>query len=191
MSRAAQLNNQHSRSCALVLTLFLFQKGQGFFPPLPIAALLPRSRRWAGLPLAGWEVSMWLGGFCGVDEWAAFPFSSWRRASLPLACRNTSKWLGYFCNAESQREIKSTLACIASHEARRRMAAYIRQPAGSRTKPASREACRRAAVALRPSRMSSEHPRAQRARCGVKGYYPLRGLVRPSKRATMRKPARL
>ena len=28
---------------ALVLTLFLFQKGQGFFPPLPIAALLPRS----------------------------------------------------------------------------------------------------------------------------------------------------
>ena len=34
-------------SCALVLTLFLFQKGQGFFPPLPIAALLPRSWRWA------------------------------------------------------------------------------------------------------------------------------------------------
>ena len=29
---------------ALVLTLFLFQKGQGFFPPLPIAARLPR--RW-------------------------------------------------------------------------------------------------------------------------------------------------
>ena len=41
MSRAAQLNGQHLRSCALVLTLFLFQKGQGFFPPLPIAALAP------------------------------------------------------------------------------------------------------------------------------------------------------
>ena len=54
MSRAAQLDCQHLRSCALVLTLFLFQKGQGFFPPLPIAALLPRSWRWAGLPLAGW-----------------------------------------------------------------------------------------------------------------------------------------
>ena len=27
---------------ALVLTLFLFQKGQGYFPPLPIAARLPR-----------------------------------------------------------------------------------------------------------------------------------------------------
>ena len=47
MSRAAWLNGQHGRSCALVLTLFLFQKGQGFFPPLPIAALLPRSWRWA------------------------------------------------------------------------------------------------------------------------------------------------
>ena len=41
MSRAAHLDCQHERSCALVLTLFLFQKGQGFFPPLPIAALAP------------------------------------------------------------------------------------------------------------------------------------------------------
>ena len=51
MSRAAQLDCQHERSCALVLTLFLFQKGQGFFPPLPIAALLPRSWRLASAPL--------------------------------------------------------------------------------------------------------------------------------------------
>ena len=61
MSRAAQLDCQHLRSCALVLTLFLFQKGQGFFPPLPIAALLPRSWRGAYLPLAGWDASMRLG----------------------------------------------------------------------------------------------------------------------------------
>ena len=47
MSRAALLDYYLIRSCALVLTLFLFQKGQGFFPPLPIAALLPRSWRWA------------------------------------------------------------------------------------------------------------------------------------------------
>ena len=60
MSRAAWLNGQHGRSCALVLTLFLFQKGQGFFPPLPIAALLPRSWRGAGLPLAGWDASVLL-----------------------------------------------------------------------------------------------------------------------------------
>ena len=63
MSRAAQLDCQHLRSCALVLTLFLFQKGQGFFPPLPIAALLPRSWREAYFPLAGWDASMRLGHF--------------------------------------------------------------------------------------------------------------------------------
>ncbi len=66
MSRAAQLDCQHERSCALVLTLFLFQKGQGFFPPLPIAALLPRSWRWAYLPLAGWDASMRLGDFAAL-----------------------------------------------------------------------------------------------------------------------------
>ena len=47
MSRAALLDSYYLLSCALVRTLFLFQKGQGFFPPLPIAALLPRSWRWA------------------------------------------------------------------------------------------------------------------------------------------------
>ena len=55
MSRASQLDCQHLRSCALVLTLFLFQKGQGFFPPLPIAALLPRCWRRAYPNFAGWE----------------------------------------------------------------------------------------------------------------------------------------
>ena len=42
MSRAALLDSYYLLSCALVLTLFLFQKGQGFFPSLPIAALLRR-----------------------------------------------------------------------------------------------------------------------------------------------------
>ena len=40
MSRAALLDSYPLLSCALVLTLFLFQKGRAFFPPLPIAALL-------------------------------------------------------------------------------------------------------------------------------------------------------
>ena len=35
------------------LAFFRRQNGQAFFPPLPIAALLPRSRRRASLPLAG------------------------------------------------------------------------------------------------------------------------------------------
>ena len=89
MSRAAQLDCQHERSCALVLTLFLFQKGQGFFPPLPIAALLPRSWRWG------------------------------RRTPCEVGCFNAAC---IFCNAKGQREVKITLAFLASHEACRRMA---------------------------------------------------------------------
>ena len=43
---------------ALVLSLFLFQNGRGFFPPLPIAALLCRSWHWADSNGAAWDVSM-------------------------------------------------------------------------------------------------------------------------------------
>ena len=125
MSRAAQLDCQHLHSCALVLTLFLFQKGQGFFPPLPIAALLRRSWLWAYAPLAGWDVSM---------------------------------WLVYFCNTKGQRDFKSTLAFLASHEACRRMAVYTIQPAGSRTRPASRGTCCATAVKPRPPGLSPECP---------------------------------
>ena len=85
MSRAAQLNCQHGRSCALVLTLFLFQKGQGFFPPLPIAALLPRSWRWAYLSRAGWEVSMWLGHFAARINGLIFFFPRCRESYAALA----------------------------------------------------------------------------------------------------------
>ena len=43
---------------------------------------------------------------------------------------------------------------------------------GNHTRPASREARRRAAVKPRPTGMSHEQPRALWARCGVQGYYP-------------------
>ena len=122
MSRAAQLNCQHGRSCALVLTLFLFQKGQGFFPPLPIAALLPRSWQWAGLPLAGWDASMWPEGFAAWINGLMFFSRSRRWAYAALAGWDVLVWLGYFCNAKGQRDFKITLAFIASHEACRRMA---------------------------------------------------------------------
>ena len=84
MSRAAQKDCQHLRSCALVLTLFLFQKGQGFFPPLPIAALLRRSWRGAGLPLAGWEVSVWFGHFAARINGLIFFFLAGVGHAYPL-----------------------------------------------------------------------------------------------------------
>ena len=56
------------------LAFFRRQNGRAFFPPLPIAALLPRSRRRAGLPLAGCDASVWLGHFCSADKRADFLF---------------------------------------------------------------------------------------------------------------------
>ena len=61
MSRAALLDSYYLLSCALVLTLFLFQKGQGFFPPLPIAARLPHSWRRAYSNGDAWDDSAWGG----------------------------------------------------------------------------------------------------------------------------------
>ena len=43
---------------APVLTFFHRQNGQAFFPPLPIAALLPRRRRWADSNGDVWDVSV-------------------------------------------------------------------------------------------------------------------------------------
>ena len=96
MSRAAPLDCQHLRSCALVLTLFLFQKGQGFFPPLPIAALLPRSWRGAGLPLSGWDASVWLEDFAAWMNRLVFFFAVGGGAGLPIAGWDASVWLGNF-----------------------------------------------------------------------------------------------
>ncbi len=57
----------------------------GFFPPLPIAALPRRSWLWTGLPLAGWDASVWVGRFCCVNEWADSLIRSRRWAGIPLA----------------------------------------------------------------------------------------------------------
>ena len=101
MSRAAPLDCQHLRSCALVLTLFLFQKGQGFFPPLPIAALLRRSRRRASLPLAGWRVFLYLTTFPRKETKAsAPPQSAWGILTpCKVGCFDVA---GRFCGADKQ-----------------------------------------------------------------------------------------
>ena len=45
------------------LAFFRRQNGRAFFPPLPIAALLPRSWRWADSNGVAWDVSMQLRRF--------------------------------------------------------------------------------------------------------------------------------
>ena len=96
------------------LAFFRRQNGRAFFPPLPIAALLPRSWRRAGLPLAGEMISVaWLlcraknQAFCSPavggghtcplrGEWdsVAWPISvGWRPAGVGArAMRPVAEW---------------------------------------------------------------------------------------------------
>ena len=83
---------------------------------------------------------------------------------------------------------RGTAPC-ASHETFCRVAVCTGQPAGIHTRPASREACRRAAVKPRPSRMSPYAPARPWRAVRVQGHRPLRkprdllssgGLYRPT-----------
>ena len=56
------------------LAFFRRQNGRAFFPPLPIAALLRRSWRWAYLPPCGLGCFGVAGKFCGADKEADFLF---------------------------------------------------------------------------------------------------------------------
>ena len=91
----------------------------------------------------------------------------------PLRLGMRRRKLNTCATPKGQREIQSTLAFSASHEACRRMAVFAVQLAGSHTRPASREARRRAAVKPRSTRMSPYAPCAAKPRSpGSRGTTP-------------------
>ena len=101
---------------------------------------------------------------CGWDGFAAqkigliFFFCRWHYpCSTSVAWGNLVR-LGWFCNTKGQRDFKSTLTFVASHEACRRMAVFPIQLSGIHNKPASRGTCRATAVKPRPTRMSPLRP---------------------------------
>ena len=78
------------------LAFFRRQNGRAFFPPLPIAALLRRSRRGTYLSRAGWDASMWPEGFAAWINGLMFFSHSRRWAYLPCAGWEVPMWLGDF-----------------------------------------------------------------------------------------------
>ena len=101
--------------------------------------------------------------------------------------------LGYFRNTKGQRDFISTLAFIASHEARRRMAVYAVQAGGTHTRQASREACRRAAVVFTAKpHVVRAAPRPMGAGWGA-GHRPARPASREAFRraAVVSRPSRM
>ena len=168
-----------------MLAYFRRQNGRAFFPPPPIAARLPR--RCAGqTQMAALGMFRVAGVVSQREETGLFFFCVCRYPCINNTALDASMRLGYFCNAKCQRDFKSTLAFLVSHEACRRMAVFSIQLAGSYTRPASREARCRAAVSPQPSRISLECPAPYGRGVGCRGSPP--AASRGTCRATAVKP---
>ena len=98
---------------------------------------------------------------CTTDGFAA----GMKRRFFPLR-------LEIFPNEKAQPVFQTSWTVKASHEARRRMAAFPIQLSGIHTRPASREACRRAAVTPQPSHMSPYAPARIARSPGCRGTAP-------------------
>ena len=173
MSRAAELASYACYRARSELAFFRRQNGRAFFPSLPIAALLPRSRRGAGLPLAGWDASVWLGEFCSLDEWTDFlcPVGGGQAYPLRVEVLQCSSYI--FATQKASGISNPRWPFEASHEACRRMAVFTVQAAGSRTRPVSRGTCRATAVKPRPSCMFLYAPARPRRAVRGAGVLPL------------------
>ena len=100
-----------------MLAFFRRQNGRAFFPSLPIAALLPRSWRWADSTNDGWNVTLQLGGHRSTEKQAGMSAYAWQCAYLNEDAWDASLRFEYFCNTKGQRDFKSTLAFLASRRA--------------------------------------------------------------------------
>ena len=98
---------------------------------------------------------------CTTDGFAA----GMKRRFFPLR-------LEIFPNEKAQPVLQTSWTVKASHEARRRMAAFPIQLSGIHTRPASREACRRAAVTPQPSCFPSSSPAPYGRGVGCRGSAP-------------------
>ena len=159
-----------------MLAYFRRQNGRAFFPPLPIAALLPRSWRWADSNGDAWDASVQLRWLRSAKNRLDFYSAVGINHTQIMPVRIFRHEVGYFCNTKGQRDFKSTMAFYASHEARCRMVVFPIQRTGSHTEPASREARCRAAVTPQPSCMSSYAPARAARSPGCRGTAPAHPL---------------
>ena len=149
---------------APVLTFFRRQNGRAFFPSLPIAALLPRSWRWADSTSAAWDGSPQLGYFCNAkgqrDFISTLAFSASHEACRRMAVFSTQLTRKLHQTREPWHPLCHGDKIPANPHVLLHPCAAPPRSSGSRgTAPcASRGTCRATAVKPRPSRMSPYTP---------------------------------
>ena len=128
MSRAMKLDSFHK----------LLERARArLFPPSKWAGLFPSAAYRRSAPpqvalgrLKGKPVGMLrrdLAGFAAQKNGFDFFFCGWHYAHSISAAWDALSRFGYSRNTKGQRNFKSALAFLASHEARRRMAVFTRQ----------------------------------------------------------------
>ena len=103
---------------------------------------------------------------------AALPRRSWRGAYSTLAGWDVTVRPDFFARQKASVKSNPRWLFYASHEALRRMAVFSIQLTGGRAKPASREACRRAAVKPRQAACPSRTPAPYGRGVGSRGTAP-------------------
>ena len=153
----------HAFVRAPVLAFFRRQNGRAFFPPLPIAALLPRSWHWADLNGGAWDASERLGWLRSAKGQRGFQIMLACGASR-RACRPTAVWACQQTGSRARPASREACRRAAVKPRPSRISPYApartaRSPGSRGTAPcASREARCRTAVKPRPTFMSPYAP---------------------------------
>ena len=173
---------------------FAHPPGKRLLLPILTAGLaLSRAMKLASLPIRAERARARL---FPPTKWAGlFPSAAYRRsAPPPLGWGRKSNSAGWDISARGGRFCKKgfqiMLACGASRRACCPTAVCIRQQTGNHTRPASREACRRAAAlgtkaaetrgplpSVSKAPYLSIQPPRPKARSGVQGHCPCRAAV--------------
>ena len=127
MSRAMELDSFHQLLERARARLFPPSKWAGLFPSAVYRRSAPPQGalgRLNGKP--GGMLRRNLAGFAAKKQ-ACFFHYGWHYAYSISIAWDASSRLEYFCNTKCQRDFKSTLAFVASHEARCRMAVFFIQ----------------------------------------------------------------
>ena len=134
------------------------------------------------------------------SKWAGlFPSAAYRRprprgrrrAYASLAGWDALAWRGQFSRATSRQGFKVMLAFGASRRACHPTAVCAGQLTGNHTRPASREALRRAAVKPRPSSMSPYAPARIARSPGSRGAAPCASREARCRAAVKPRPSRI